>query len=47
MARAVEYVKMFEKLGEEWHLDEQMLEVLEGFVCSLFGYDDMKDVNLL
>ena len=23
----IEYIKIFEKLGEEWHLDEEMLEV--------------------
>lgn len=47
MARNVEYVKMFESLGEESHLGEEMLKVLESFVCSLYNYDDMKDINLL
>ena len=40
MTKNVEYLNIFEKLGEEWHLDGEMLEVLETFVCSLFGYGD-------
>ena len=47
MARNVQYVKMFESLGEESHLGEEMLKVLESFVCCLYNYDDMKDINLL
>ena len=46
MTRNVKYVKISGNLTGEWYLDE-MLEVLEGFVSSLYGYDDMKDVNLL
>ena len=47
MARNVEYVYVFGKLSKEWHLEEEMLEVLEAFVRSVYGYDGMEDVNLL
>lgn len=46
MARNVKYLKLFEKLGEEWHLDEEVSVVLECLFWSLFGYDDISDVNL-
>ena len=46
MARNVEYVKIFGKLSKEWHLEEDMLEVLEVFVSSVCGYDGI-DVNSL
>ena len=42
MISNIEYVEIFEKLVEEWHLDKEMLEYLEGFVCILYGYYDMK-----
>ena len=45
--RNIEYVNIFKKLGKEWHLHEKMLELSESFVGILYGYHDMKDVNLL
>lgn len=41
MINNIEYVEIIENLVEKWHLDEEMLELLEGFVCILYGFHDM------
>ena len=47
MAKNVDYIKLFEKLGKGWHLEEEIMRYIEGFVCHLYGYSDMKDINTL
>ena len=46
-AKSVQYINLFEKLGENWHLEEKIIRGIEAFVCHLYGYSEMKDVNLL
>ena len=43
----VDYIKLFESLGEDWNLEEGIIKYIKGFVCLLYGYSDMKDVNML
>ena len=47
MTKSVQYINFFEKLGENWHLEEKIIRGIEAFVCHLYGYSEMKDVNLL
>ena len=47
MAKSVQYINLFEKLRESWHLEEKIVRGIEAFVCHLYGYSEMKDVNLL
>ena len=47
MAKNVDYIKLFEKLGKDWYLEEEIMRYIEGFVCHLYGYSEMKDINML
>ena len=47
MAKNVAYKKIFEKLGEHWHLHDNITEELESFVCNLYSHGSIKDSNLL
>ena len=38
---------MFKELGNELELKEKLIPLLEEYICSLFGKNKMKDVNLL
>ena len=38
---------MFIELGNEWELKEELIPLLEEYICSLFGKNKKKDVNLL
>ena len=38
---------MFKELGNEWELKEELIPLLEEYVCSLFGKNKKKEVNLL
>ena len=40
-------VQMFKELGNEWELKEELIPLLEEYICSLFGKNKKKDVNLL
>ena len=43
MAKNVDYIKLFEKLGKDWHLEEEIMRYIEGFACHLYGYSEMKE----
>ena len=47
LPNSVQYINHFEKLGENWHLEKIIIRGIEAFVCHLYGYSEMKDVNLL
>ena len=47
MAKNNDYTKLFEKLGKDWHLEEEIIRYIEGFVCHLYGYSEMKDTSML
>ena len=47
MAKNFDYIKLLEKLGENLHLEEEIIKYIEGFVCHLYGYSEMKDINML
>ena len=38
---------MFKELWNEWELKEELIPLLEEYICSLFGKNKKKDVNLL
>ena len=47
MAKNVNYTKRFEKLGIDWHLEEEIIRYIEGFGCYLYGYSETNDINML
>ena len=47
MAKNVAYKEIFEKLGEHWHLHENIIEELESFAFNLYSHGRIKDSNLL
>ena len=40
MAKSVQYINLFEKLGENWHLEEKIIRGIEALVCHLYGYSE-------
>ena len=30
-----------------WDLEEEIMGYIEGFVCHLYGYSEIKDINML
>ena len=38
---------MFNKLGNEWEVKEELTRLLDEYICSLFGKNKKNDVNLL
>ena len=47
MSKNVDYIKSFEKLRKDWPLEEEIIRYIEGFVCHLYSYSEMKDINML
>ena len=47
LLKSNKFVQMFKELGNEWELKEELISLLEEYICSLFGKNKMKDVNLL
>ena len=47
LAKNLDCIKLFEKLGKDWHLEEEIMRYIVGFVCHLYGYSEMKDINML
>ena len=47
MAKNVDYIKLFEKLRKDWHLEEEIIRYIERFACHLYGCSEMKDINML
>ena len=37
MAKNLDCIKLFEKLGKDRHLEEEIMGYIEGFVCHLYG----------
>ena len=45
MAKNVDYIKLFEKLGKDWYLEEEIMRYIEGFVCQMnFLFQLQKDM---
>ena len=47
MAKNVDYTKLFEKVGKNWPFEKEIIRYIEGFVCHLYGYNEMKDTSML
>ena len=47
MAKNVDYTKLFEKVGKNWPFEKKIIRYIEGFVCHLYGYNEMKDTSML
>ena len=41
------YVQLFKLLGSECNVDDMIVELLEEFLCELYGYKDLKNINVL
>lgn len=41
------FVKVLAKLGESWEMSKQLLDELDEFTCTIFGYPRFKSVNEL
>ena len=47
LLKSNKFVQMFKELGNKWELKEELIPLLEEYICSLFGKNKKKDVNLL
>ena len=47
LLKSNKFVQMFKELGNEWELKEELIPLLEEYICSLFAKNKKKDVNLL
>ena len=47
LKRLMKYQKYFQKLGDEWTVDEETLEIIEAFTCNIYGYAKESDVNVV
>ena len=47
LLKSNKFIQMFKELGNEWELKEQLILLLEEYICSLFAKNKKKDVNLL
>jgi len=45
MLESEEFCDIFDKLGRSWDITEEMLSILEKFVCSLYGQKNCSSVN--
>ena len=41
------YVQLFKLLGSQWNVDDTIVELFEEFLCQLYGYKYLKNINVL
>ena len=46
LLKSNKFVQMFKELGNEWELKEELILLLEEYICSSFEKNKRKDVNL-
>ena len=46
MSKKDKYVQLFKLLGCEWTVGDTITEFFEEFLCELYGYKDVKDINV-
>ena len=39
------FIEVFSQFGENWRLDSEAMNVLEKFVCSIYGYPKQSDID--